>query len=152
MADIKEREGLTTLFKIQVAEMPDMVFRSCEGLEAEIEVVSIPEGGRLGAPRTARGLQKIQKISFSQGFLIQGDKNANLSLFKWFKEVCDASKALKKRRIYLKMTDGEGKELSEWEIKDAWPCRWVAPLVSKDATEVAVEFVSFAHEGIERKQ
>lgn len=147
----QEKEGLSTLFKIQVAEMPEMVFRSCQGLEAEIEVLHYPEAGRLSAPRTARGLQRTQKISFSQGALVQGDKNANMSLFNWFKEVCDAGKPLKKKRIYLKLTDREGKALSEWEIKDAWPCRWVAPLVTSESTQLAIEVISFAHEGIERK-
>lgn len=152
MADATtEKEGLTTLFEIKVAEMPDMVFRSCEGLEAEIEVVSLAEGGRLTAPRTSRGAQRTQKISFSQGSLIQGDKSANMSLFKWFKEVCDASKPLKKRIIYLKMKNSEGKPVSEWEITGAWPCKWSAPLVTQETTEIAVEYISFAHEGIERK-
>lgn len=151
MADAPEKEGLTTLFQIRIGEMPEMVFRSCEGLEAEIEVVSIPEGGRLGAPRTGRGAQRAQKISFSQGSLIQGDKSASNSLFNWFKDVCDSSKPLQKRIIRLKMTNSEGKALSEWEIAGAWPCRWTAPLVSQEAAAVAVEYISFAHEGIERK-
>lgn len=152
MAETQDtNEALSTLFHVEVAEIPDMVFRSCEGLEVEIEVVRYQEGGRLQASRSARGPVLSQRITFSHGS-VHGNKSAPSNLFKWFQDVCDSSKALQKKRIFLKMTDLKGEKLSEWVIKDAWPCRWAAPLVSKDNTELAVEYVSFAHEGIERKQ
>jgi phage tail-like protein len=143
-------QAITTFFHISIAGLPKMQFESCEGLEVEIEVVHFPEGGKLSAPRTGRGPQRVQKISFTHGTL-QGEKNASQSLFKWFQEVCDASKPLEKRAIFLKLTDGEDNLISEWVINNAWPCRWAAPLATREQSEVAVEYVSFAHEGIEGK-
>ena len=32
------KEGLSTQFKVVIPELRDMVFKSCEGLESEIEV------------------------------------------------------------------------------------------------------------------
>lgn len=148
--DAHDNEGLTTLFKVIMPDHRDMVFKSCEGLESEIEVRSYMEGGSLNAPKTARGAQKVNKISFGQG--TAGGEGGSKSLFDWYLEVCDSSKALTKRTLSVVVSDAEGHTLAEWRILNAWPCRWAAPMMSRDNSAVTVETVSFAHEGIERKK
>ncbi len=144
-----EQDGLTTQFKVVIPELKDMVFKSCEGLESEIEVLYFSEGGLLGAPKTARGAQRVHRLSFGQG-TSSGDSGK--TIFDWYLDVCDSSKPLQKKTLSITITDREGKKLTEWRVINAWPCRWNAPLLSRDATTVAVEYVSFAHEGIERKK
>ena len=149
MAENKDTEALTTLFKIVIPDLRDMVFTSCEGLESEIEVESLFEGGSLAAPKTVRGPQKVNKITFGHG--TSGDKGGK-SLFDWYLEVCDSSKELQKKVISIMVIDRDGKELAEWRVKNAWPCRWVAPMMSRDLSALSIETISFAHEGIERKK
>ena len=146
---VDEKEGLTTLFKIVIPKVREMVFKSCEGIESEIDVVYHADGGSLGAARTARGTQKVNKITFGQG---SGGQEGGKSVFEWYLEVCDASKPLQKETISVIVMDREEKTLAEWRILNAWPCRWQAPMMSRDFTSLAVESVTFAHEGIERKK
>ncbi len=145
-----EHEGLTTRFKVVIPGMRDHVFRSCEGMEMDMEVVSLPEGGRMGAPRTARGMQRVGRISFGQGSSSAG--SGGRSMFDWLMEVCDSGKALQKKTLSIIVTDAEGRELAEWRILNAWPCRWVSPTMGTDSNQLTVEYISFAHEGIERKK
>lgn len=145
-----ENEGLSTKFKVIVPGMRELVFKSCDGMESEIEVMSFAEGGRMGAPRTARGRQQVSRIAFSQGSASTG--SGGRSVFDWYLEVCDSSKALDKKTLSIVVSDADGHDLAEWRIKNAWPCRWVAPMLSTDSNQLTVEFVSFAHEGIERKK
>ena len=144
----EQKEGLTTLFKISIPDAREMTFKSCEGIEAEVEVVYFPEGGNLGAPRTGRGPQKTSRITFGQGAAAPGGKG----IFDWFNEVSDSSKPLQKKTISVKVTDAEGNELAQWRILNAWPCRWMAPMMTTDISSVTVDMVSFAHEGISREK
>ncbi len=143
------KEGLSTQFKVVIPELRDMVFKSCEGLESEIEVIHFNEGGNLGAPRTARGAQRVSRLSFGQG---TSGSDSGKTIFDWYLEVCDTSKPLQKKTLSITITDREGKKLTEWRVLNAWPCRWSAPLMSHENASIAVEYVSFAHEGIERKK
>lgn len=145
-----DKDGLNVFFKIIMPDHRDMVFKSCEGLESEIEVRSYYEGGSLAAPKTARGTQKVNKISFGQG--TAASEGGSKSLFDWYLEVSDSTKALTKRTLSVVVSDAEGHQLAEWRILNAWPCRWMAPMMSQENSQVSVEIVSFAHEGIERKK
>ncbi len=145
-----DQEGLSTRFRVVIPGMNELVFRSCEGMESEMEVTSISEGGRMGAPRTARGHQRVNRMSFSHGSAAKGA--GGRSVFDWYMEVCDASKALSKKTLSVVVTDAEGRDLAEWRIVNAWPCRWVAPVIGTDHSRLTVEYISFAHEGIERKK
>lgn len=143
----EEKDGLSTLFKVVIPGVCDMVFKSCEGMESEIEVNFVHEGGSLNPPRTTRGVQRVSKLSFGKG---SGGQNAGKNLFDWYQDVCDSSKPLAKKSLSIYVNDGEGNDISEWKVVNAWPCRWVAPMLTKDFTAVAVEYITFAHEGITR--
>jgi phage tail-like protein len=150
IASRDKTETLTTQFKIVISPMGDMFFRSCEGLEAEVEVISIPEGGSLDAPKTARGRARVNLISFGQG--TTAAQKGSRTIFDWFKDVCDAGKPLKKESFSICLTtlSDPDKALAKWIVHQAWPCRWKAPIMNDDSSQAGLEYVTFAHEGIER--
>jgi phage tail-like protein len=145
-----ESEGLSTRFKVIVPGMRELTFKSCEGMESEVEVLTFFEGGRLGPARTGRGRQHVGRVAFAQGSASTG--SGGRSVFDWYMDVADGSKPLEKKTLSVLVTDAEGRDLAEWRVKNAWPCRWVAPLMSTENTQLTVEYVSFAHEGVERKK
>jgi len=146
----KDKDGLTTYFDIVVAGVREMRFKSCEGLQSEIEVETLYHGGSLAAPFTVRGAPQVSKVTFGQGSA--GGDGAGKNLFEWFQDVCNSAKPLEKKVLSITVKDAEENVLAEWTLKNAWPCRWVAPLMTKDQSSVAVQHISFAHEGIERKR
>lgn len=145
-----DSESLTTLFKVIIPGMKEAVFQSCDGMEAEVEVNFFYSGGSLKAPKTARGNQRVNRISFSQGS--SGKDSNSKTIFDWFLDVLDSGKPLQKKTLSIQITNSSNTVLSEWRIINAWPCRFVAPVLSKDAGAQALEYVSFAHEGLERKK
>lgn len=146
----EENEGLSTRFKVVVPGMADVTFKSCDGMSSRVQVISYPEGGRQGAPRTARGTTMVNEIAFSHGSATSG--SGGRSVFDWYQDVKDSSKKLEKKTLSVMTIDSQGKTLSEWRIVNAWPCAWNSPSISTDQTQLTVEYVSFAHEGIERKK
>jgi phage tail-like protein len=148
-AALDKGQGVNTSFEIQIDGISQLTFQSCEGLEAEIEVVTLHEGGNLGAPRTARGHQNINRISFGQGTT---SSEHGKSIFEWFQDVCDAGHPLEKKSISIKLKNPDKQCLAEWQVHNAWPCRWTAPMMLSHSSGVAIEYVTFTHEGIERKK
>ncbi len=145
-----DQDGLTTLFKVIIPGMKEAVFQTCDGMEAEVEVNFFYSGGSLKAPKTARGNQRVNRISFSQG--TSGKDSNSKTIFDWFLDVLDSGKPLQKKTLSILITNSNNDVLSEWRVVNAWPCRWVAPVLSRDNASQTLEFVSFAHEGLERKK
>jgi len=143
-----DKEGLSVQFEVVIPGLPKMLFRSCEGLDSEIDVVQIAEGGRLGSPLTSRGAHRASRITFGKGTVAGEVGGSAGSIFKWYMDVCDASKALQKKMIVISLTGSKTDSLAKWNLINAWPCRWVGPLLSHESSDVTMEYLSFAHEGI----
>src|SRR5690606_36932415 len=117
------------------------------GLEAEIDVVYHEEGGNSRAPRAVRGAPKVNKIIFGKGSL--GGKGGSRTVLDWFLDVMDPEKPLKRQLLTIQLLDSQKKAIRTWKVLDAWPCRWSGPMLNRDNTELTVEFLTFAHEGIQ---
>jgi len=142
-------DNVSTQYKVVINGLKNTTFRSCEGLESEIDVLSYQNGGNLSAPVTARGFQKTGRLSFGRGaFSDQG--SSGKSLFDWYLEVCDSSKALKKETILVILVDSSDREVEKWEVVNAWPSRWMGPLLNQDDSQLSVQYITFAHEGIKK--
>lgn len=147
MGSVKEKkDGMTAYFKVVMEDYDEVVFQSCDGLQSEIDVVYIAEGGRGGAPHAVRGLPKVNKILFSKGSI--SSKGGRKGLFDWFLEVSDYSKPLKRQTLTIQLLDSQKTALRTWRVLDAWPCRWTGPALSRDNADLTVEYLEFAHEGI----
>jgi phage tail-like protein len=143
----ERKETVNTKFKVVMQDYEEAVFNTCEGLEAEIDVVFISEGGRGNSARAVRGGPKAGKITFGNGVL-SGGKSGKKSLFEWFMDVTDSSKALKRQLLTIQLLDSGNTVVKSWKVHDAWPCRWTGPLLALNSSELVVEHVSFAYEGI----
>jgi len=139
-------DGLNSYFKVVMKDYDEVVFQSCEGLQSEIEVVYLAEGGRGGAPRAVRGLPKSNRILFSKGDVL--GKGSKKSLFDWYLETCDFSKPLKRQTLTIQLLDSQNEAVRTWQVVEAWPCRWIGPALTRGGTDLSVEYVEFAHEGI----
>lgn len=143
-----EQSQINSLFKITIPGLRELAFKSCEGIESQMEVLYLEQGIGLKPPATARGTQRQSKITFSKGTTAQ-EKGA--TIFDWYQAVCDLSKPLDKKILLVTLISGEGKKIAEWKIVNAWPCGWSASLLSKEWNELSLEYLTFVHEGIERK-
>jgi phage tail-like protein len=43
-----------------------------------------------------------------------------------------------------------GEEKLRWNFREAWPSKWTGPSFKAAGTEVAIEELEIAHEGLER--
>ena len=56
-----------------------------------------------------------------------------------------------RQTVTIKLMDRENKaSVAEWEIVNAWPCKYTAPDLKAESNEAAFESVELAHEGFKR--
>jgi len=47
------------------------------------------------------------------------------------------------------LKDRAGEDKRTWNVRQAWPAKWVGPTFNAEAHEVAIQTLELAHEGID---
>ncbi len=116
-------------------------FAECTGLEATMEPKVIKEGGRnFGAAQRA-GL-----VTFSTVILKRG-MTSNRDLWNWFDLIANGAYA-HRRSATITMFDTSGKGVLSWKLEKALPIKFKAADLNAKGTDVGVEELHLAHEGL----
>jgi phage tail-like protein len=134
--------------------LPEMGFAECTGLEATMEPKVIKEGGRnYGA------IQRAGPVTFGTVILKRGMLR-NLALWKWFTEATSQGRYARRRDVVITLADttqrNSGAEaerapyrpIMSWELKRALPIKFKTADLNARATEVGIEELHLAHEGL----
>lgn len=139
---------LTTLhFSVSWGEGESTNFSEVSGLTMEREVVEY-RGGADPQNSTYKqpGLSKFSNVTAKRGI---GREGAIAGLYKWFNN--SATVGVDRRNVTVMLLNEEAKPVMVWQIRDAWPVKLEGPGLKSTGTDVAVESVEFACEGIEVK-
>lgn len=126
---------------------PEVGFAECTGLEATMEPKVIKEGGRnYGA------IQRAGPVTFATVILKRGMVRS-LALWEWFVEATSEGSFGVRRDVTITlngpMLDAPAYEpIMTWELKHALPIKFKAADLNGKATEVGVEELHLAHEGL----
>lgn len=116
-------------------------FAECTGLEATMEPKVIRSGGvNHGA------YQRAGQVTHATVILKRGMTD-NRHLWKWFALVSGGDYAAR-MDVDIDMLDGAGSKLMTWSLARCMPVKFKAADLNARATEVAVEELHLAHEGL----
>ncbi len=119
-------------------------FSECTGLEVTMEPRVIKEGGRnWGAA------QRMGRISFSTVVLKRGI-TASQDLWQWFNLVGQGAYA-QRLNVTITVFDSGGNGLFSWTLLRALPIKFKAPDLNASNSEVAIEELHLAHEGLDSR-
>ncbi|HEU0014728.1 MAG TPA: phage tail protein [Longimicrobium sp.] len=116
-------------------------FSEVTGLEATMEAKVIKEGGRNYGPA-----QRMGPITFSTVVLKRG-MTFNRDLFRWFWTVGQGGYAMR-MNVTLLMLDETGGLVLAWELTRALPVKFKAADLNARGSEVGIEELHLAHEGL----
>ncbi len=102
------------------------------------------EGNEDASVRKLPGLTKYGNLTLKWG------TTDSKELFEWRKQVIQGKMKDARRNIAVILRDEEGNDAVRWEFRDAWPTKYDAPDLSAKGTDVAIETLEIAHEGMER--
>lgn len=129
-------------FLVELDGITRAAFHECTGLDSSQDPIEYREGGEPITVRKLPGLVKYSNLSLKWGISDDTD------LFAWRKSAVDGNVVRKNGSILL--LDDTGTEKVRWNFRNAWPTRWTGPSFNATGTEVAIETLELAHEGITR--
>ena len=138
----------TFLFEVDGQEIGN--FMEVSGLEVEIGVESIEEGGENGFTHRLPGRMSWPNISLKRG-ITRTD-----NLLDWLnkssgEQFAASGNTLTRSSAAITLVGPSGKRLRAWEFVDAFPVKWKGPEFAADSTNAAAETLEIAHHGFRAK-
>lgn len=129
-------------FRIELDGIDRGGFRECSGLDASQDPIEYREGTDSLTPRKLPGMNKYSNISLKWGM------TDDAQLWDWRKQAIDGKVERKNGSIVL--LNDAGEEKLRWNFIAGWPTKWTGPSFNATGTEVAIETLEIAHEGLEK--
>ena len=118
-------------------------FAECSGIEATMEPKVIKEGGRNWGV-----IQRMGHVTFSTVILKRGMTRTK-DLWTWFKLIGQQGKYAHRLNAKITMFDNDGEGVLAWKLTHALPIKFkAADLNAKTGSDVAIEEIHLAHEGL----
>lgn len=142
----KRRDPLPVFcFKVQIAlnngENGDAFFRSVSGLRSETEVVPVRAGGTNHTTHQLVGATKWSNIVLKQGF------TGSSGLLEWRDRWVYGPKRDRLSGFIIQLSSALT-EVARWEFSNGWPCKWEVSELDASKSEIAIETLEIAHEGL----
>jgi len=118
-------------------------FTECTGLSVETEIFEYVEGGENTYTHKLPVRVKYSNITLKRGL------DPNKDLFEWYQQ-CANGKIVRKNVSIMVYGPEEGQNktpIKRWDLRRAFPMKWVGPDLRSDAGAVTVETLELAHEG-----
>lgn len=129
-------------FKVEIDGLTAGGFSEVQGFDASIDVIEYREGDKVQTPLKLPGLKKYSNITLKQGIM---DSDV---LYKWMAAGFEAD--VERKTITITLLDIAGKDAASWQVINAWPMKYTAPDFNATSSEVAIEQLEIAHEGMTR--
>jgi len=126
----------------------DIAFQEVSGLDQEVDVVEYRHGdSAIFSTIKIPGLVKTGEVSLKKGMFKADDRLT--SLFNAFYDKKSYySDVAKRLQVTIKLLDELGNPVMQWDLKNAFPKKLTGTDLKSEATELAIESLELAHEGI----
>ena len=130
----------TCRFYVQLDGSTEALFTEVSGLQIEVTVHNLEEGGNNGFVHRLPGRAKVGNITLKRGMTRSND------FLKWLLEV--AAGKITRRHVTIVMYDTGYEAMLRWNFSNAYPTKWSGPQFNAGRSEAAVESLELAHEGM----
>lgn len=150
MADYHDHRVTASTFMFEVDGLEIGQFMEVSGLEVEVSVESIEEGGENGFVHRLPGRMSWPNITLKRG-VTQAD-----NLFGWLnkssgEQFSQAGNKLTRSTAAITLVGAAGKRLRAWNVVEAFPVKWKGPDFSAGSDDSATEQLEIAHHGFTAK-
>jgi phage tail-like protein len=129
-------------FLVEIQGITATSFSEVTGLEASIDVVEYRAGdARLNTEQKLPGLNRFPNVVLKRGL------TQDTSLWTWINNAMAGN--VSRTVVLIRLLDQTDKPVLAWTLRNAWPCKWTGPSLSAGSSEVAIETLEIAHEGLE---
>ena len=117
-------------------------FSEVSGFDASIDVIEYREGDIVQTPMKMPGLKKYGNITLKQGV------TDSTVMYDWL--MLGVEGEVERKTLTITLLDATGAATASWQVINAWPTKYTAPDFNATSSEVAIETLEIAHEGMTR--
>ncbi|HEX6049247.1 MAG TPA: phage tail protein [Gemmatimonadaceae bacterium] len=128
-------------FLVEIDGVVQGGFSECSGLTTDTNIIEYREGNEITTTRKLPGLMKYNNIVLKRGW------TSDRKLWDWRKKVIDGKTERQSGTIVL--LDEARNPALRWNFREGWPSKWEGPALNAKTSEVAIETLEIAHEGLE---
>ncbi len=130
-------------FRLEIDGLDAGSFSEVSGFDATMDVVEYRAGDDPAiTPTKLPGLIKYGNITLKWG------ASDTMVLYDWLIDITEGT--IEKKTVTLTALDEEGSPAASWRCINAWPVKYTAPDFNGTSSEIAVETIELAHEGLTR--
>jgi phage tail-like protein len=129
-------------FLVEIDGVTQAGFAECSGFGASNDAIEYREGTDIPTVRKLPGMTKYNNITLKWGL------TDSRELYDWFRDITKGK--IERKAGSIVVADLDGTEKVRWNFFEGWPTKWDGPDFNAEGTDVAVETLEIAHEGIER--
>jgi phage tail-like protein len=131
-------------FQVEIDGVGKFGFSEVSGLTTDTNIIEYREGNEVAdgesTTRKLPGLIKYNNIVLKRGF------TKDLSAYKWRLLVIQGKTSRASGSITL--LDEGRQAVLRWTFRQGWPSKWEGPALNGKTSEVAIESMEIAHEGL----
>ena len=130
-------------FRLEIDGLDAGSFSEVSGFDATMDVVEYRAGDDPAiTPTKLPGLIKYGNITLKWG------SSETMVLYDWLIDITEGT--IEKKTVTLTALDEEGSPAASWRCINAWPVKYTAPDFNGTSSEVAIETIELAHDGLTR--
>lgn len=127
--------------------VPDMAFQEVSGLETELEVKALEEGGENTFVHQLPVKVKQPNLVLKRGLTTQAS-----GLLQWCKSTLEGGFAepITPKDLTVSLLNEMGLPVAVWSVGNAYPVKWAVGGFDAMKNELAIETIEFAVNGVQR--
>ncbi|MDR0468846.1 MAG: phage tail protein [Peptococcaceae bacterium] len=129
-------------FRLEIDGLEAGGFSEVSGFDANIDVIEYREGDMVQTPMKLPGLKKYGNLTLRQGL------TDSIVLYEWI--ITGVEGPVDRKTVTITVLDEAGEPAASWQVINAWPMKYTAPDFNATSSEVAIEALELAHEGMTR--
>lgn len=129
-------------------------FQECTGLDVEMDVAELVEGGRNDGVIRRVGRGKYSPIVLKRGMFV-ADETANADLWAWLQGILTGERPVRRYDGTIEVLDRVGNRdeqeavvLATWRFVRGLPSKVTGPSLNAKTGDIAMEELHIAHEGL----
>lgn len=128
------------------AELGNGAFQECTGLEIEMDVKELLEGGRNDGVTRQVGRAKYGDLVLKRGMLQSDAGVLDRELWRWLQGVVAGVRPVRRYDGIIEVQARDGSPVARWGFERGLPAKITGPQLNAQTGEIAIEELRIAHE------
>lgn len=141
------RDDPSTAAGLSGAALADGAFQECSGLDVELDVQELVEGGRNDGLIRRVGRAKYQPIVLKRGMFYSGGA-VNRDLWSWLQDIAAGIRPVRRYDGVVEVMSVGDQVVARWLFERGLPAKVAGPQLNARTGDIAIEELHIAHEGL----